>query len=554
MNYFDFGIIIPNGRTTGEVQVICPNCSHTRKKKTDKCLSVNLDKAVWNCHHCDFTGVLKSQIEKIDYVLPKWENKTELSDKAVKWFESRRISQATLSALKVTEGLEFMPQVGKEVNTIHFNYFRGEQLVNVKYRDGAKNFKLHKGSELIPYNLNAFTSGLDVFITEGEVDTLSLIESGLNRVISIPNGANLNNNNLACFDAIAEELRKCPKIHLCFDNDTAGRKLRDDFADRFGRGKCDFVVFKDCKDANECLINYGVFAVKECCENPFQFPLEGVYTSEGMIEEMIDLYNNGLKKPATIGMSDFDRLLGFEKGYITIVTGIPSHGKSDWVDQMALRLVIGNNWKGAFYSPENKPTRLHLSKMIRKITGKAWWGEGRLNADELFGSITYLDEKVWFVKPKKDFTLETILDLVRDLIVTKGLDFFVIDAWNKLDHKYSQNETKYIGESLDTLANFCEQYNVHCFLVAHPTKMRKQKDNPSKYEVPTLYDISGSANFYNKADNGICVYRDFDTNKSTVIVQKVKFQHWGETGYVEYNYDKYSGRYVGQFDNLDSWI
>jgi twinkle protein len=166
-----------------------------------------------------------------------------------------------------------------------------------------------------------------------------------------------------------------------------------------------------------------------------------------------------------------------------------------------------------------------------------------------------LNNNIWFVKPDKDFTLESILEHVKQLKLKHGVDCFVIDAWNKLEHKHNgTNETKYIGESLDKLAIFCELYNVHCFLVAHPRKINKDKLS-GKYELPTLYDVAGSANFYNKTDNGIAVYRDAE-NKTWVYVQKVKFSHWGEIGCSEFTYHKSSGRYIeqGSAYTEGSWI
>jgi len=279
-----------------------------------------------------------------------------------------------------------------------------------------------------------------------------------------------------------------------------------------------------------------------------------VFTISDIDNEINDMYVNGLDNGVATGMNEFDKHLRFVKGYITTVTGIPGHGKSDFVDQIALLLNIQNGWKFAFYSPENKPTRLHVSKLARKLTGKKWFGDGRLSIDELNDCKNYLDGKFWFVKPEKDFTLDSILSHVKRLKKTKGIDAFVIDAWNKLEHKFTQNETKYIGESLDKLATFCEDNQVHCFLVAHPTKIFKSKET-GKYEVPTLYNIAGSANFYNKTDNGITVYRDFQEEKTNIFVQKVKFSHWGEVGCVDFRYHLDSGRYIDDHnEKIFSWL
>jgi len=116
--------------------------------------------------------------------------------------------------------------------------------------------------------------------------------------------------------------------------------------------------------------------------------------------------------------------------------------------------------------------------------------------------------------------------------------------------EHLEDSTTYIGRVLDKIAVFCETNHVHCFLVAHPTKMKKQQDGLT-YEIPTLYDISGSANFYNKADTGLSIYRDFEKNKTYLIVQKIKFEHWGKTGKIELNYDPISRRYyLGELDRM----
>jgi twinkle protein len=554
MDYRDFNIDIRSTKTSGEVQCICPQCSHTRKKKSDKCLSVNLNKESWFCHHCGWKGSLQRQrIEEVVYIKPEWKNNTNLSEKVVKWFEQRGISQKTLTETKISEGLEWMPQVNKEVNTIQFNFFRNDELVNVKYRSGAKDFKLHKGSELIFYNLDCIKDCKELIITEGEIDCLSFIESGFKNVVSVPNGANINTNNLQYVDNCIHLFDEIETIFIATDNDIAGRKLRYELAERFGIERCKYLEFETFKDANELLQHKGSIGISDCLLNAKEFPIEGVFTIEDIDLEINDMYSNGLDNGVDTGMANFDRLLRFAKGYITTITGIPGHGKSDFLDQLALKINIKHGWKFAFYSPENKPTRLHISKLARKLIGKKWFGDNRITFDELSQVKTHLNNKFWFIKPEKDFTLDSILKHVKLLKKTKGIDAFVIDAWNKLEHKYSQNETKYIGESLDKLATFCEENNVHCFLVAHPTKMTRQKEGV-KLEVPNLYNISGSSNFYNKTDNGITVYRDFDENNTKVFVQKVKFSHWGEIGVAEFDYQLESGRFLTNFNDVNSWL
>lgn len=554
MNYAAFGIDIKSSKTTGEVQTLCPQCSHDRKKKTDKCLSVNLDKQIWHCHHCGYKGGLTT-IAKKEYKVPEWKNNTELPESVVKYFEGRKISQGALKKLKITYAPEWMPKYEKEIGTIQFNYFRAGELVNVKYRTADKVFKLHKDAELILYNLDGVKDFDTVYIVEGEPDVLAFITAGVENVVSVPNGANLNSNNLEYITNSFEQISHIKKWIIATDNDDAGRKLRFDLMNRLGVAKCSYLEFTECKDANEYLMKHDLNKFKDEVTKVKEFPMEGVFTVSDIYEQLGNLYQNGLDMGGTSGIPNLN--LRFVRGYITTITGIPNHGKSDFLDYICLGLLRHEGWKGAFYSPENKPTELHLSKLICKVMGKSWSGDNRITPDEVANVSGWLNESIWWVKPEKDFSLESILERVKQLKDRFGLDYFVIDAWNKLEHKHgNESETKYIGESLDKLAMFCELENLHCFLVAHPTKMRKQKDS-LKYEVPTLYDVSGSSNFANKSDNGITIYRNFEEHDKTTEahITKIKFKHWGEIGMSQYNYCNISGRFfTTDFNRTERWV
>jgi len=80
------------------------------------------------------------------------------------------------------------------------------------------------------------------------------------------------------------------------------------------------------------------------------------------------------------------------------------------------------------------------------------------------------------------------------------------------------------------------------------------KNDDGTYQVPTLYNISGSSNFYNKADNGLCIYRDFKEKQTFVYRQKIKFDHWGTEGLSAYSYDLDSKRYYKGNPDNSNWI
>ena len=565
-DYSDFGIKIPYGRTRGKLKTFCPQCHETRHNKTDKSLSVDLDKGLWNCHYCGWGGSLNEsefddspegkrrwmekqpwfrpaeiRREKPVYKKPAPHALTSLSERAQAWFTSRGISPQTVQALKISEGMEWMPQKQGQANTVQFNYFKDGELVNVKYRTGDKCFKVCSGAELLPYNIDAIKGQRECIITEGEMDALSFVEIGFPNVISVPNGAN---NNLSYLDAYIEDyFDDKDTIYIAADTDTKGVLLRDELLRRFGAERCRVLDYgADCKDANEVLMKHGREALKRCLAEAPEVKLEGVFTVSDFEQSLDALFEHGMQKGVTIGHECFDRLCSFETKRLCVVTGIPGSGKSEFIDEIAERLNMRYGWRFAYFSPENAPLAYHASKLIEKFTGKKF-SKTTLSYGEYKQVKRHLEDNIFFISPKDDFRLETILERAKFLVRRKGIKALVIDPYNRLeDESEGQNETKYISKQLDRLTNFAQQNDVLVILMAHPTKQPRNKDGV--IEAPTLYDISGSANFYNKTDFGIVVHRNRVENTVEVIIQKVKFRHLGECGTALFKYNLNNGRYT----------
>ncbi len=498
---------------------------------------------------------------KPKYIRPVWKNNTLLSDKLIKWFElERKITQNTLINLKISEGIEWMPNkktgISGNINTLQFNYFIDNELINTKYRDSEKNFKLISGAELIMYNLDSIKNINTCIIVEGEMDVLALYDCGIKNAISVPNGATKGKNNLTYLNNSIIYLEHISNFILALDNDENGNKLKDEIARRLGFENCKYVTFKDCKDANDCLIKYGKQAVIDCIQEAKEFPIIGVFNSHDIETEILDYYNNGLPEGTGINISEIDNNIKFHQGYLTMITGIPGHGKSEFLDFLLIRLNLSeDNWKTAYFSPENHPLQLHFSKLAEKLIGKSFDKKNinRINQIELKYAIDYCSENFYFINPEEDFSINSILSRVKELIKRKGIKSFVIDAWNKLDHiRGNKDKSDYISETLDIITKFCERNLVHCFLVAHPKKMGKDKDG--KYIVPELYDISDSAHFYNKTANGISIYRDFEVGDVQIHIQKVKFKYWGQSATINLVWNKENGRYYKGYPNNDNWL
>lgn len=563
--FSDYGIDVGT-RMNGTVKVKCPKCptirpySHSSSAKS-KDLSVNISEGVWLCHRCEWKGNLKEiRPDKVmkTFKKPVWKNNTNLSEKLVKWFESRKISQNTLRLMKITEGLEYMPQVSKEQNTTQFNYFRDGELVNVKYRDGAKNFKLVSGAELIFYNLDAIKDTTECIIVEGEIDCLSYYEANIQNCVSVPNGANKASNNLDYIENCFDYFEKKEKIYIATDNDSPGIKLRQELIIRLGSERCFIVDFKDCKDANEYLIKYGHEELRNTIKTAKECKIDGVLQLIDFEDELDNLYLNGLTRGNTLGFDELDEHISWVTGALAIITGIPGHGKSEFIDEICVRLNLRYGWKGVYFSPENFPVSTHTSKIISKITGKAFNGD-ELTPEDYMNAKIHIQDNFEFIYPSdEDFTLENILDKARYLVKKRGVKMLVIDPWNRLEHQIQrgENETSYISKQLDKITNFAQRNDVLIFLMAHPRKMEKKN---GIFEVPTLYDISGSANFFNKAFYGLTVYRHYsdDNPHVTINIQKVKFKHLGKLGEIDFKYEFKSGRFIpmsGQPMPLDNFL
>lgn len=436
-----------------------------------------------------------------------------------------------------------MPQTEKNENCICFNYYRDGRLVNVKYRDGAKNFKLFSGAELIPYNLDSINDTDWCVWVEGEFDALSYYDAGVTNVMSVPNGASRTRQNLTYIDNVIDRIEHIKTHILAGDNDEAGLALKAELIRRFGAENCKTVDFKDCKDANEYLIKYGYAALKQTIEDAEDVPIGGIFDIDKAMPDIYNLWENGMPRGATTGHQNLDKLISWVGGAVAFWTGIPSHGKSEWVDEVVMALNINYGWKTAYFSPENRPTPVFIAKFISRLSGKKFDKE-HTKRYEVEQSAWYIKDNFFIIEPDDDdFSIDNILAYAKILVKKKGIKQLVIDPWNKIDHQIErgESETQYISRAIDQLYNFAQKYDVLVQVVAHPTKMKK--DSTGAFEVPTLYDISGSAHFYNKTFYGLSVYRR--GNISEVYVQKVKFKHLGETagGKAEFRYNVNNGRF-----------
>ena len=533
----------------GKTQGNCPLCSADRKAKNQKakCASYDWERGLGTCHNCNSSFQLhtykrKGKAEKV-YLKPEPYVLQTPGTKVEEWFKNRGISKKTLDDLRINEGPEFMPQTGKTENVIKFNYFMGGELTNIKSRDGRKNFKLHKGAEKIFYNIDSIVGHPECVIVEGEMDVLALHEAGITNAISVPNGATLNNNNLDYLDSCIDYFEDKEKIILAVDSDEAGQALQKELVRRLGAEICYLATFDDCKDANEYLLKYDKDKLANRIKKASPVPLENVTTFKDIEDDITDFVRNGFKPGFQVGLSNFDSIFSTYTGQFITVTGIPSSGKSDFVDQMVVGYNKNYGWKTAFASPENQPTYLHAHKLMRKT-----W-EGMPSAEDIGGDkweqvADHCNGNYFHIDMEK-YTLESVLRKGAELVKRKGIKCLVIDPFNKVRDVDCKTEdvNRYTMEYLMKIETFAKKYDVLVFIVAHPTKMYKDKDG--KIEEPTMYNIKGGGEWYDASYHGLLVHRDYEAKTVKVKVLKIKFQNLGENGAsANFTWEPNSGCYV----------
>ncbi len=491
-------------------------------------------------------------------------------------------------------------------------------LVNVKYLDirwkpgdeFTKWWQMNKdhGTNILPWGLQSLQFEPDkpkiVTWTEGEIDRLTWLSAGYKNVLSEPQGApnpeaKEFKDKFAYMDDpyFKSVMADVDTIVFSTDNDEPGRVLRNHLALLFGRERCKYINYPvGYKDINEVwkgepkknLMELGQSGVDDCYKNLSSFPVKGIVRPQDVREELELIASDGFTKGFGIGKPEIDTLFTLKRKQLSVWTGLPSSGKSVAVRWYLAEFVQHNQkeeLKWAMFTPENRPVSREQAKLAEVWSGKTFRrGYNNSMSEEVRSRVLRLIQKYFFfiapnklnfetwsgkVESDKVNTMESLMQYLIYLKKTENIFGFVIDAWNKIEHEQPKNitETTFISKQLDQLLNFIDVYDLHCILIAHPTKIEKVGIN---YRMPCLYDIKGSSAWKEKADLGIILHRYMykkrphaeipddateddkimiDTEAPTILtVEKVRFEETGRMGKIRMKMDFYNG---GRFTILD---
>jgi len=556
---FDLGIKLK--RRSGNEKTKCPKCSDGRKNKADMPLSVNINTGEYNCHNCGWKGNVRSferkeAKKKYERPDPNIIRSIIQTDTMVSWFSKRSISKETLDKFMIFRKDEFMPQTAKNEAVICFPYFRDGELVNVKYRDGKKNFKLVKDAELILFNLNTIGEKKKVIITEGEIDCMSAYEAGFGNdnitdsdipfadyaVVSVPNGASKGQQRMEYLDSCSDWLIGIHEFIIATDNDDAGKMLKEELVRRLGIERCKIVSYpieeavplasstkRRCKDFNEILMYLGKDVLINCVLNAESIPVDGVYYLEDIFPGMFDNFKRGVELAPTTHFGIMDDYFRWKKGEINLFTGYANYGKTTFAIQLMLTKSIFDGWKWAIFSPENYPANDFYDDIVEMYCGK-WLTD--LTEKEYVDACYFISNHFFYVYPEDEHDVSSIHEKFRYLVMKKGVDGVMIDPFNQLDHTFKayQREDQYLSEVLKNIKRFALLNSVCYNIISHPVKPQRNQDK--SLPPVDVYDVAGGAMWGNKADNIISYHRPNHHSDKTspdveIYVQKVKRRRTG---------------------------
>ena len=495
----------------------CPYC-HGGENKDQYTFSINLKNGAHNCKRssCGKTGNMITLHKEFGFSLgrnvdtyldrererryrPFRRKEIEPDDPAqaaaIEYFKTRGISAKTVRRYEVTTRAD-------DHNVLVFQFF-GEDGTPwfVKYRRTDFDKAKHKSKEWCEPDRKPILFGMNqcnfeqeplrLVMTEGQIDSMSLAEAGIENAVSVPLGKNGFTWVPYCWDF----LRRFDELVVFGDNENGEITLLDYMKNTF-KGKVRFVRpqdYRGCKDANEILMEYGPEALREAVAGAEALPVRHT-------KDITEIQRKNLAEIPHMGtgIPELDNVLGgLFLGQVVILTGPRGDGKSTFASQLAV-MAVDAGYKVFFYSAE-LPDWQFRSWLDLQVAGDEYIQDGKVDAvaEEKIeawykGKITVYDNT--FDDEQTETEEQAVIGAVIDCIKQQGTNVVFLDnLMTVVDSSSSENENTQQTRFVKDIARIAKRYNVMVVLVAHPRKSTGTR-------AFDMDDISGSANITNLAD------------------------------------------------------
>ena len=555
------GQLIESVDIADSARAICPFCTPTRRKQNEEDFVITRtdDGYRYYCHHCHENGFYNTRSSNV--IPMKKEapvvSMMSLQPQHLDFLVSRGISEATAKQAKLFSAEKYFTKLNKRTDAIAFPYYKGGKFISAKYRSiEGKDFIQDSGGAHDFFGIDNVDISKPVIIVEGEMDALSLMECGIDNVLSVPNGAPMavkdgkvdarEDKKFAFVWNANEILSKVPYVIIATDNDTSGQALAEELARRIGKDKCR-IAKSEHKDLNEVLLAEGIERVKHIIEHAEPYPVSGLSSPAKFLDRLNDLWDKGTNKGVSTGFSNVDTIYTVAQSQLTVVTGYPSSGKSNFIDQLMVNLARNHDWKFAVCSFENQP-EIHISRFMEIFKEKRFFdGKNRMTQEEKDESFKWVENHFIMMDSEtiEPTSIESVLERARIAVTRMGIRGLVIDPYNYIENKTGGSEHEFISNMLTKIQSFAKAFDVHVWFIAHPSKItRSGMDLPR----PDGMAISGSMAWWAKADNGITVHRA--ENHVEIAVWKCRYRWIGTQGETKLEYIKNTGTYMEIVDDF----
>lgn len=564
---------------TSWVRTPCPDCFRVTEQPT---LLIHPQLGYLYCEHCGYHGDAHEDPKRfrksVAFDKAWWNNhNTPLNERAIHWFKQQGISSEVLLNEEIFVSETYFDDTKKIQHAFSFPsrdeqgihdvlYLRFNPTTKFIINSEVYDTRWSPGGSRLPWGMHNASPDF-VILVDNPMDRLALLEAGYASVLCIPeiDTKSPKAEVWSFLKTVYEYLNNVGKIVFAFPYNERGQDLETELSRRLGMDRCFRVAwhsFQDTPIANrhvaQVLHDFSPNRVSELIETAIPFPIAGVYELNDVEDRFDLLYEFGLPRGQLTGYPSLDEHYTVFPGQWTLITGIPGHGKSNFLDTILVNMATLHDWRIGIFSPENQPIERHFASLMEKKAGVPFNDSpiGRITVDQKELLKPWLNDHFKVILPSEEdgnWSLEGVLQLAKGVVYRHGIRGLVIDPWNEIDHSRTGNmsETEYISSALSKIRRFARVHNVHIWVVAHPTKLEPKADG--EYPVPTPYNVSGGAHWRNKADVSITVYRyvgKIDDDVSDIHIQKVRFKEIGKVGVVSLRCGKHNNCFYDDIDQV----